>query len=423
MFDQLALTVFSQFIICGELKLSIGDGTPAVIRGTVPGPAASIHLADSRTLWRIVIKPDLAIGEAYMQGKLRIDDDDLEAFIHLLMANSKHWESHWAGRLSLFFSDRFAPLAHLNLLRASKRNVAHHYDLTDALFASFLDPHRQYSCGYFAETDTSLDEAQVIKVARLAAKLNLQPGDRVLDIGCGWGGLAAAMIKCQPDVHVSGITLSEQQLAYANEHLKTTASSDNFFLALRDYRQQTGHFDKIVSVGMLEHVGPRNFKTYFRKVRDLMDANGIAVIHSIGVHGRARPVNRWLQKYIFPGGFLPSLDQMVAATEMQGLKILDLEIMRGHYAETLKQWRLNFYSNIDDVRKHYDDTFIRMWSFYLLGCEYFFRQQHGMVLQLQLAHNQMAAPANRRYIGELQDKFRDILCTDNPSGKQSNSEI
>jgi len=420
MFDQLALTVFSQFIVCGELALRVGDGVPVVLRGAAPGPAASIHVADSRTLWRIVIKPDLAIGEAYMQGRLHIDNDDLEAFMHLLIANSKHWEGHWAGRLSLFISDRFATLFHLNLLRASKRNVAHHYDLTDALFASFLDPRRQYSCGYFSTADTSLEEAQVTKLARLAAKLNLQPGDRVLDIGCGWGGLAAAMMQCQPDVHVTGITLSERQLVYARNHLGKLAASDRVILALRDYRRQTGHFDKIVSVGMLEHVGPGNFGTYFRKVRELLNADGIAVIHSIGVHGRARPVNRWLQKYIFPGGFLPSLDQMVAATEMQGLKILDLEIMRGHYAETLKHWRMNFHANIEDVRNHYDDTFIRMWNFYLLGCEYFFRLQHGMVLQLQLAHNQMAAPANRRYIGDLQDKFRDILCKDSPSGKQSN---
>ncbi|MGB2463061.1 MAG: class I SAM-dependent methyltransferase [Candidatus Puniceispirillaceae bacterium] len=420
MFDQLALTVFSQFIVCGELALRVGDGVPVVLRGAAPGPAASIHVADSRTLWRIVIKPDLAIGEAYMQGRLHIDNDDLEAFMHLLIANSKHWEGHWAGRLSLFISDRFAPLFHLNLLRASKRNVAHHYDLTDALFASFLDPRRQYSCGYFSTADTSLEEAQVTKLARLAAKLNLQPGDRVLDIGCGWGGLAAAMMQCQPDVHVTGITLSERQLVYARNHLGKLAASDRVIPAMRDYRRQTGHFDKIVSVGMLEHVGPGNFGTYFRKVRELLNADGIAVIHSIGVHGRARPVNRWLQKYIFPSGFLPSLDQMVAATEMQGLKILDLEIMRGHYAETLKHWRMNFHANIEDVRNHYDDTFIRMWNFYLLGCEYFFRLQHGMVLQLQLAHNQVAAPANRRYVGDLQDKFRDILCKDSPSGKQSN---
>ena len=274
--------------------------------------------------------------------------------------------------MSLFISDRFISLFYLNLLRASKRNVAHHYDLTDALFASFLDPRRQYFCGYFSTADTSLEEAQVTKLARLATKLNLQPGDKVFDIGCGWDGLVAAMMQCQPDVHVTGVTLSERQLLYARNHLGKLAASDRVILALQDYRRQTGHFDKIVSVGMLEHVGPGNFGTYFRKVRELLSADGIAVIHSIGVHSRARPVNRWRQKYIFPGGFLPSLEQMVAATEMQGLKILDLEIMRVHYAETLKHWPMNFHANIEDDRNYWDDTFIRMWNFYLLGCEYFF---------------------------------------------------
>ena len=173
MFDQLALTVFSQFIVCGELALHVGDGISVVLRGGVPGLAASIHVADSRTPWRIVIKPDLAIGQAHMQSRLHIDNDDLEAFMHLLIANSKHWEGHWAGRLSLFISDRIAQLFHLNLLRASQRKVAHHYDLTDALFASFLDPRRQYSCGYFSTANTLLEEAQVTKLARLAEKLNL----------------------------------------------------------------------------------------------------------------------------------------------------------------------------------------------------------------------------------------------------------
>ena len=168
------------------------------------------------------------------------------------------------------------------------------------------------------------------------------------------------------------MTLSERKLVYARNHLGKLAASDRVILAPRDYRRQTGHFNKIVSVGILEYVGPGNFGTYFRKVRELLNADGIIVIHSIGVHGRARPFNRWLQKYIFPGGFLPSLDQMIAATEMQGLKILDLEIMRGHYAEKFKHWRMNFHANIEDVRNHHDDTFIRMWNFYLLGCEYFF---------------------------------------------------
>ena len=256
--------------------------------------------------------------------------------MHSQIANSKYWEGHWAERLSLFISDQFAPLFHLNLLHALKRSVAHHYNLTDALFASFLKPRRHYSCDYFSIADNSLEEAQVAKLAWLAAKLNLQPGDRVLDIGCSWGGLAAAMIQCQPDVHVTGNTLSEQQLAYAKNNRGKLAANDRVILSLLDYRHQTGHVDNIVSVGMLEHEGPGNFGTYFRKVSELLNAGGIAVIHSIGVHGRARLVNRWMQKYIFPSSFLALLDEMVAATEMQGLKILDLEIMQEQYTETLK---------------------------------------------------------------------------------------
>lgn len=190
MFDQLALTVFSQFIVCGELALRVGDGVSVVLRGGVPGLAASIHVADSRTPWRIVIKPDLTIGQAYMQSRLHIDNDDLEAFMHLLIANSKHWEGHWAGRLSLFISDRIAQLFHLNLLHASKRNVAHHYDLTDTLFASFLDPRRQYSCGYFLAANTLLEEAQITKLARLAEKA--EPANQVTGywtsaaVGAAW---------------------------------------------------------------------------------------------------------------------------------------------------------------------------------------------------------------------------------------------
>lgn len=420
MFDKLALSLFKQFVLHGTLAVAVGNRPARVLQGGVPGPTASIHIVNSQTLWRVVMKPDLAIGEAYMDGTLTIANDDLESFIDLLMRNAHHWSNHWVGRISLFIGRRFAFLAHLNRLGTSKHNVAHHYDLTDELFDSFLDPRRQYSCAYFDTPETPLEMAQNTKLARLAAKLNLAPGDTVLDIGCGWGGLANALSQCQPDVRVTGITLSERQLAYAQHMAKKSGVADRLNYALRDYRHQTGQFDKIVSVGMLEHVGPHNFTTYFKKIKETLHKDGVAVVHSIAVHGRAAPVNRWLTKYIFPGGYLPSLDQMVIATEFQGLKILDLEIMRGHYAETLKHWRLNFCANTDKISKFYDDRFIRMWKFYLVGCEYFFRTQHGMVLQLQLAHDQMATPTNRRYLTKLQDHFKDILCKTSPSGNKRN---
>jgi cyclopropane-fatty-acyl-phospholipid synthase len=422
MFDQLALSLFKQFILYGELTIKIGQSPAVKLQGARSGSSAAIHIIDSKTFWRIVFKPDLAIGEAYMDGALTIENNDLVSFVTLLMQNSSHWSQHWAGKLSLFISDRLNFITLANRQRASKRNVAHHYDLTDTLFNSFLDDRRQYSCGYFDTTDTPLEMAQITKLARLGAKLNLQKDDTVLDIGCGWGGLATALTQCQPGIHVTGITLSEHQLSYAKRAAEIAGLGNQLNFELRDYRNQTGQFDKIVSVGMLEHVGPHQFKTYFQKVKSLLREDGLAVIHSIAVHGKAQPVNRWLTKYIFPGGYLPSLEQMVQSTEMQGLKILDMEIMRGHYAETLKKWRQNFHDSMDEIQLHYDDRFIRMWDFYLVGCECFFRLQQGMVMQLQLGHDQMAAPANRRYIGVLQDEFEDILCNSSPSGNKNHSK-
>jgi cyclopropane-fatty-acyl-phospholipid synthase len=419
MFDRLALHLFKQFVSFGTLSVTIGSGAVYRMTANRPGPKVAIKLANSQTLWRIVMKPDLVIGEAYMDGLLRIENDDLESFVELLMLNSRHWAEHWAGRLSLFLNRRLAFLSHWNKPRASRRNVAHHYDLTDQLFDSFLDPRRQYSCAYFEAADTPLDVAQNTKIARLAAKLSLRHGDAVLDIGCGWGGLATALCTCRENVHVTGITLSAGQLAYATKKAQADGLEHRLNFAHRDYRKQKGKFDKIVSVGMLEHVGPTNFKTYFRQIKRLLRQNGIAVVHSIGVHGRADPVNRWLTKYIFPGGFLPSLDQMIAATEHQGLKIIDLEIMRGHYAETLRHWRANFHANITEIRKVYDERFVRMWDFYLLGCEYFFRTQRGMVFQLQLAHDQMAVPINRQYMCKLEAEFKEILCRKSHSGNES----
>ena len=419
MLERLALALLRRFIIAGDLTVTTPTGRHERLAGAGDGPIAEIQIHDRRTLTRLVIQPDLEFGEAYMDGRLTVGKAGLEPLIELLLVNSTSWKQHWAGRLTLRLGNILAWLRHLNPPGRSRHNVAHHYDLTDELFESFLDPWRQYSCAYFlSETDT-LEEAQVTKLARLAAKLNLREGQRVLDIGCGWGGLARALARCRHGVRVEGITLSRRQLAVARQETDEAGLADRVSFSLRDYRQQQGHFDRVVSIGMLEHVGPRNYRTYFKKVADLLARDGVAVVHTIAVHGKSAPVNRWLTKYIFPGGYLPSIEQLVRATNRRRLKITDMEVMRGHYAETLKHWRLRFLENRDAIEDHYGSRFIRMWEFYLLGCEYFFRCQQGMVVQLQLAHDQFAVPGPRHYLQGLETEFRAVLCRKSPSGRES----
>ena len=418
MFEFLALAIMRQFVICGTLDLTLANGPGHQLQGRSPGPHASITIHDRATFLRLVTKPDLAFGEAYMDGRISTGNGGIDALMELLMLNSRHWSRHWAGRLTLRFGNCLAWLRHLNPRWRSRRNVAHHYDLTDELFETFLDPRRQYSCAYFHRPDDSLETAQETKLARLAAKLNLQPGQSVLDIGCGWGGLAMAMTECRENLSVTGITLSERQLAHARKTAAEHSLEDRLDFALRDYRDQGGAFDRIVSVGMLEHVGPADVPAYFRTVRRLLAPGGVAVIHSIAVHDRATPVNRWMTRYIFPGGHLPSLPQLVRAAEAGGLKILDMEIMRGHYAETLLHWRMRFLRNRDRITALYDERFVRIWEFYLAGCEYFFRSQHGMVVQIQLSDDHQAVPESRDYITELETEFRDRLCRNDHSGKK-----
>ena len=416
MLDRIALSVFKQFVNVGKITITVADKKPVTCAGHQDGTEVKVTLRSNRILRDVVIRPDLAIGEAYMNGDLIIENDDLDSLMLFLMSNYKYWLKHWAGRASLAISNQLAFLRHSNLLHASKRNIAHHYDLKDTLFDSFLDERRQYSCAYFDDNTKTIEQAQINKLARIAAKLNLQPGQNVLDIGCGWGGLANALINCEAETHVTGITLSERQFDFASKQRDLSGRENQLDFHLRDYRHQTGSFDRIVSVGMLEHVGPGNYDTYFRTVRGLLKPKGVAVIHSIGVYRRPHPCNRWLAKYIFPGGYLPSLEQMVRSISKQGLKILDVEIMRDHYAETLRQWRLRFRANIDAIRSDYDDQFIRMWEFYLVGCEYFFRVQEGMVFQFQLAHDHTAVPLARNYITKQQEIYRDILCKTPPFG-------
>jgi len=422
MLIQLGMALLRQFISIGVLEISIIGCKTHCLQADRPGPAVHLELASRRLFWRIVLKPDLAIGEAYMDGTLRIIDGNLDKLMAILMASNSRWQQHWLGRVSMMMQrvkDSLNRPRWIARQHQAKRNVAHHYDLSETLFDQFLDPRRQYSCAYFHHVAEPLTDAQITKIARIGAKLCLARGQKILDIGCGWGGLADALVDMQPGTTVTGITLSENQLAYARKQAAAQKKNRQLKFHLRDYRDQKGHFDRIVSVGMLEHVGADQFDRYFRAIAELLKPDGLAVVHAIGVNQTGNRCNRWLDKYIFPGGYLPSLEQMTYCASQQKLKILDIEIMRGHYAETLKAWRAAFRANIDVVRHHYDSRFIRMWEFYLTGCEYFSRNQDGMVFQLQLGHDFTAAPLTRSYITETETKYRTLLCAKPASGKTS----
>ncbi len=359
------------------------------------GPAVTIRLTDPRLHFRLFFNAQLALGEAYSDGSLILEEGSVYDFLDICLANQRTLDNTTLQKIFGIVRGLQSAFRTYNPIGLAQRKVAHHYDLRDELFDLFLDSDRQYSCAYFHHSEESLEEAQLNKLARLAAKLNLQDGDSVLDIGCGWGGLASAFALCRDSVNVTGITLSQQQFAYACQASAGAKLDDRLKFKLRDYRMQTGTFQKIVSVGMLEHVGPRGLPIFF--------------IHTIAMPHSATPVNRWLTRYIFPGGYLPSIQQLISVTEGRGLKLLDMEIMRGHYAETLRHWRLRFEKRREIMAEKYDERFVRMWEFYLLGCEYFFRCQHGMVVQLQLSDDQQSVPKSRAYVNDLESRFKNRL--------------
>ena len=295
----------------------------------------------------------------------------------------------------------------------ARRNVAHHYDLDGQLYALFLDADRQYSCGYFETPGQTLDDAQLAKKRHLAAKLLLKPGQRVLDIGCGWGGLALYLAELG-GVHVTGITLSAEQHAFAQTHAAEQSLSENVEFRLQDYRDVTDRFDRIVSVGMFEHVGVGFYDTFFRKCAALLDDDGVMLLHSIGRSEGPNVTNPWIAKYIFPGGYIPALSEVLPAVEKAGLLVTDIEILRLHYAETLKAWRQRFLAHRADAERLYDARFVRMWEFYLAAAEMAFREQAMMVFQLQLTRNQGVVPMTRDYIVHEAERLRELESRQRP---------
>ena len=401
--------ILKKFILYGKLDIEIGNDPVKSIVGQLDGPNIHIQILNLKHLFLIVRSPELSFGELYMNKELKIKKGNLEDLMKFLMLNYNSWQSTNFGKIRKYLNDLKNFFSTFNPIKKAKRNAAHHYDLNDDLFESFLDKRRQYSCGFFYSKNDSLEDAQINKVSRLVAKLQINKGNTVLDIGCGWGGLGLSIYNCNPSTRITGITLSEKQHIYFNQLIKKNKLTGKVECLLKDYRELDNEYDRIVSVGMLEHVGHHNFEKFFQFIENHLKPKGVAVIHSIGRYGLPAHTNPWLEKYIFPGGYLPTFSQMTHAIEKTSLKITDIEVMRLHYAETLKKWREKFFKNKSFLPKTYDEKFSRMWEFYLLASEYFFRSGGGMVFQFQLAKDQEVVPLDRKYISSLEKKYSKLL--------------
>ena len=378
-----------------DRKSRFGDGS---------GPAVTVKLHGRFTALKIALQPTLMLGECYMNGTLEVMGGDVYAFLELIGRNFDHdpirqHRQSWPRRVWFSFLRR---IRQINGRIQAQRNIHLHYDISNDLYRRFLDPDMQYSCAYFTRADMPLDEAQIAKKAHIAAKLLLEPDHRVLDIGCGWGGLGLTLASYVPEGGVTGVTLSEEQLALAQERsaARVSAGMQGADFRLQDYRDVAGPFDRIVSVGMFEHVGQPNYQEYFDQIARLLTEDGVAVVHSIGRKDEPGLTNPFIAKYIFPGGYIPALSEVLPHIERAGLWVTDVEILRLHYAETLKAWRQGFAADRDAIRAMHDEQFCRMFEFYLAVSEIAFRFGGHMVFQLQLTRRIDAAPITRDYIYE-----------------------
>jgi cyclopropane-fatty-acyl-phospholipid synthase len=384
----------------GSLVVRLPDGSVLEI-GDGVGPPVAVRITSRRWMARIAANPSLAVGEAYMEGGLVVETGDIWDFIDTIGRNAKHRPLKRAGALERWWLDR---RLQANQRWEARRNVAHHYDLSVDFYRRFLDEDMQYSCAYFPYPGASLEEAQLAKKRHLAAKLLVSPEQRVLDIGCGWGGLGLTLAK-ECGARVDGVTLSVEQLATAQARAQAAGLAGRAQFSLTDYRDVEGPYDRIVSVGMFEHVGRPNFQTYFDQVARLLKDDGVAVIHSIGRYEGPSFTQPWIAKYIFPGGYIPAMSEVLTCVERAGLMVTDVEVLRLHYADTLKAWRERFNRQRAEIARMYDERFCRMWEFYLCVSEIAFRYRGHMVFQLQLAKKIDAAPLTRDYIGEAERRF------------------
>jgi len=391
------------FVRHGRITLTDACGRSHRTVGALPGPEVAVRLHDRRLHWRLLVNPGLSVGEAYMDGTLTLDQGDVYDLIELCMLNA--YVGDRRGRALFDVVDYLQTLlrrfAQDNHHDRARRNVAHHYDLSDTLYDLFLDRDRQYSCAYFTSPGDSLEQAQRAKQRHLAAKLLLRPGLRVLDIGSGWGGLALSLARIG-EVDVTGITLSPPQREVAERRAAEVGLGGRVRYKLCDWRDVRGPFDRIVSVGMFEHVGVPHYRAFFQRLRELLAEDGVAVLHSIGRADGPGATNPWIRKYIFPGGYSPALSEVLPWIERADLHVTDVEVLRLHYAETLRHWRRRFLASRDRVAQLYDERFCRMWEFYLAGSELTFRICGHMVFQIQMAKRVGTVPLTRDYMYETE---------------------
>ncbi|MUZ73733.1 methyltransferase domain-containing protein [Agrobacterium vitis] len=389
----------------GTLEVIGADGQMQRF-GDGSGPPIAIHFFDDQAEDEIYRDAQLKLGEIYMQGRMAFEKGDIYDLLALVKTNTLvsdlTFPMLWRGLLRVVAAKARGALP----VNHNRRNVAHHYDLSAKLFDLFLDEDWQYSCAYFNPPGISLEEAQLAKKRHIAAKLMTEPGQRVLEIGSGWGGMAIYLAEtCGVDV--SGITLSEEQLKVSRERAGKRGLGDKLRFDLQDYRTlKSQPFDRLVSVGMFEHVGPTHYRHYFRKVHELMQDDGVMILHSIGQPYPALYNNPFFEKYIFPGGYIPSLAEVLPAIEKSGLLVADCEILPMHYAHTLRHWRNRFMARRDEAARLYDERFVRMWEFYLAGSEMAFTHEDFFIFQLQITKKRMSVPDNRDYIAGREEALK-----------------
>ena len=388
--------ILSKLKFDGTLEIKDSNNVVHVFGSS--NPHVIIKLKNKSIERKLFFNPSLYIGEGYMDKEIIIEKGTIEELINLVtncyddfILNNKFYKFYE------YLSTIFMPFQQINQIVNSKKNVAHHYDIDEKLYKLFLDKDMQYSCAYFHNENIGLDQAQKDKKEHIIKKLNIRENMNVLDIGCGWGGMAIEIAKTT-GAKVKGITLSENQFNTASERAQKEGLNDKVSFALQDYRNETNNYDRIVSVGMFEHVGVKYFRTYLKKANEILKDNGVFLLHTIGQRGKPTATSPWIRKYIFPGGYIPSLSEVMKETQQLNIIVTDIEILRLHYAHTLSHWYKNVIKNKEKIIKMFDERFFRMWEFYLLASKYSFVNMGNVVFQIQIAKNINNLPLTRNYI-------------------------